>query len=199
MRYIPDMAQKKRITDYEPGERIVGWVHDCRHCGARFVGHRDAIYCSDACRKRDSRMNADQFWSKLSRSGNCWIYPTRQWTGYGQQSWAGERWLAHRLAYTLAHGDIPDGMHVLHSCDVPCCCNPDHLRLGSHDENMRDMAERKRAVGHNKLDLERAEHIRTAYGKGAPVKFLARRYGVAPKTIREVIQGKTYKPQSTFG
>jgi hypothetical protein len=107
--------------------------------------------------------------------------------------------LAHRLAYTLAHGDIPDGMHVLHSCDVPCCCNPDHLRLGSHDENMRDMAERKRAVGHNKLDLERAEHIRTAYGKGAPVKFLARRYGVAPKTIREVIQGKTYKPQSTFG
>jgi hypothetical protein len=63
------MAQKKRITDYEPGERIVGWVHDCRHCGARFVGHRDAIYCSDACRKRDSRMNAGRFWSKLVLQG----------------------------------------------------------------------------------------------------------------------------------
>jgi hypothetical protein len=198
MRYIPDMAQKKRIIDYEPGERIVGWVHDCRHCGARFVGHRDAIYCSDACRKRDSRMNAGRFWFKLERSGDCWLYPTEQWTGYGLQRWAGDQWLAHRLAYHIAVGDIPDGAVVRHTCDVPACCNPDHLELGSQADNVQDAKDRGRVSG-AKLSREIANRIRAAHGKGAPVKYLARQYDVAPKTIRDVLQGKTYGPQSTCG
>jgi hypothetical protein len=46
---------------------------------------------------------------------------------------------AHRLAWEMAHGPIPEGMQVLHRCDEPRCCNPDHLFLGTASENMADM------------------------------------------------------------
>jgi hypothetical protein len=51
----------------------------------------------------------------------------------------------HRLAWELANGPIPDGMQVLHKCDNPRCCNPDHLFLGTQQVNMADMARKGRA------------------------------------------------------
>lgn len=67
--------------------------------------------------------------------------------GYGQMSIRGRGmspYPAHRAAYQLACGAIPDGLFVLHSCDVPACCNPNHLRVGTHQDNMRDARERNR-------------------------------------------------------
>jgi hypothetical protein len=51
----------------------------------------------------------------------------------------------HRVAWVLAHGAIPDGLHVLHRCDNPPCCNVDHLFLGDQCANMQDMAKKKRS------------------------------------------------------
>lgn len=75
----------------------------------------------------------------------CWIYMggvTK--LGYGQVYDGGCRVYAHRLSYRLANGEIPHGLNVLHSCDVPCCVNPLHLRLGTQSDNVRDAYNRNR-------------------------------------------------------
>lgn len=64
--------------------------------------------------------------------------------GYGRLMHQGKMWLAHRLVYTLLLGDIPQGLELLHSCDNPACCNVNHLRPGTHLDNMRDASEKQR-------------------------------------------------------
>ena len=58
---------------------------------------------------------------------------------------------AHTIIYEIHNGPIPDGICVLHTCDTPACCNINHLRAGTHTENMRDMAKKKRSVGPRKF------------------------------------------------
>ena len=57
---------------------------------------------------------------------------------YGMMSYRGVQWRTHRLMWMLVRGPIPDGMHVLHSCDNPPCCDVEHMRLGTHLENMAE-------------------------------------------------------------
>jgi hypothetical protein len=59
--------------------------------------------------------------------------------GYGHIRFHAEKWLAHRLAWTLKHGPIPAGMILCHRCDERRCCNPDHLFLGTRGDNMADL------------------------------------------------------------
>lgn len=83
-------------------------------------------------------------------SEGCWDWTGSKATrgGYGTLTITEEgssRTLpVHRLAYELFHGPIPDGMWVLHDCDRPVCCHPDHLHLGTQRENMREARERNR-------------------------------------------------------
>lgn len=76
----------------------------------------------------------------------CWPWRGSTSSGYGKVHLSGRSVSVHRLAYMLAHqiSTIPDGMHVLHSCDRPTCVNPAHLRLGTHAENMADRSARGR-------------------------------------------------------
>ena len=86
------------------------------------------------------------FWSRLDKSGDCWIWTGRARLnyGYGAVRRNGRTIGAHRLAYQLHHGSIPAGMSVRHTCDNTACCNPAHLLLGSQSDNMKDAAVRGR-------------------------------------------------------
>ncbi|WP_083195220.1 HNH endonuclease signature motif containing protein [Pararhodobacter sp. CCB-MM2] len=92
-----------------------------------------------------------RFWSKVNVPANkmvhrmCWPWTGSTAKGYGQL-WVGKTNVrAHRLAYEIANGPVPVDLMVRHKCDNPLCCNPAHLEVGTHEENMRDKAVRGRA------------------------------------------------------
>lgn len=108
---------------------------------------------------------------------------------------------AHRLAFRLTKGPISSDLEVLHSCDLPKCCNPAHLRAGTHLENMSDRTARGRTCKprldrHHraKLTSEIVRMIRREFALNAPsVRALARRYGVGRATMAAVIRRKNWK------
>lgn len=81
---------------------------------------------------------AEQFWSRVAKSNGCWIWsgPCDS-DGYGKVTWSGRFRRAHRVAYELSIGPIPEGLQLDHLCRDPGCVNPAHLEPVTHQENMR--------------------------------------------------------------
>ena len=90
----------------------------------------------------------------------------------------------HRVVYEAAFGPIPDGMCVRHKCDNPPCCNPNHLEVGTHADNMRDMAERGRSC--KALTGAQEREIRERHAAGESFDSMADDYGVSSVTIGSV-------------
>lgn len=99
----------------------------------------------------------------------CWLWRgPKNGEGYGQihicEGSDRQAVSAHRVAWRLANGAIPAGLWVLHSCDVPACCNPAHLRVGTAQDNHDDMAVRGRARLGGLSGRRGDAHPRTRYG-----------------------------------
>lgn len=88
------------------------------------------------------------FWEKvkIGEPDECWPWQASvDSAGYGNFSFEGRTWKAHRLAFTLKNGEIPAGHDLMHSCDNRACCNwKNHLKPGTHKENMADMVAKNR-------------------------------------------------------
>ena len=86
-----------------------------------------------------------RFMSKILPEPNsgCWLWMAAvNFHGYGRFNMGKKRggiMKSHRVAWEIYRGRIPEGLHVLHKCDIPACVNPDHLFLGTHTDNMQDM------------------------------------------------------------
>ena len=92
---------------------------------------------------------------KVDPMSGCHIWQrSTKPNGYGQLTFRCQRWMTHRLAWVARHGPIAKGLEVCHRCDERRCCNPDHLYLGSHAENMAEMKAKRRYL--RRLPLERA-------------------------------------------
>lgn len=98
---------------------------------------------------------AELFWDKVSKECWGWKGSIKPRNGYGHFHHKGKDYNAHRLAWELTFGPIPEGMCVLHKCDTPACVNPSHLKLGTHAENMAEMASRGRSVRGERNDKAR--------------------------------------------
>jgi len=78
------------------------------------------------------------FWARVDKTGPCWEWTgSRNTRGYGRASCGGRMWLAHRLAWTLARGAIPDGLEMDHLCRNHSCVRPSHLEPVTRSENIR--------------------------------------------------------------
>lgn len=102
-----------------------------------------------------------RFWGKVDKSGgpeSCWPYlGFIKWDGYGWVQYKRKFMTASRFAWIATHGEIADGMHVCHRCDNPRCCNPAHLWLGTHVQNMNDRTAKGRSCGSRKLHIGRVK------------------------------------------
>lgn len=93
------------------------------------------------------------------------------------------------MAWLLARGDIEDGLHVLHRCDNPPCCNPAHLFLGTNVDNIGDRVAKGRSNPHKKLSDEQVNEVLSRKGL-ATCRQLASEYGVSPSLINYIHSGK---------
>jgi hypothetical protein len=85
-----------------------------------------------------------RFLSKVNKTETCWLWTGRVSQTYGYFDVGGKARLAHRFAYELWKGPIPDGMVMRHKCDEPTCVNPEHLETGTQQDNVDDCIERGR-------------------------------------------------------
>lgn len=142
-----------------------------------------------------------RFWSKVDVvPGCCWEWQAgTDGKGYGKFRFQGKRWFAHRLAYALYVGHIPETLFVLHRCDNPSCVNPNHLFLGTQKENIQDAAKKGRLSERRgekntnaRLTEEQVLAIRALKGKISQ-REIAALFGVARSTIDDIHSGRTWK------
>lgn len=125
----------------------------------------------------------------------CWLW-TASCTGrgYGQLTVGRGKLAAHRLAWVLSHGPIPADAHVLHRCDRPRCCNPAHLFLGTHADNMQDAAAKRRLSvprpGRHKVSTEQLAEIDALLRAGEPKAWIARQFGVSKTWVGLYAKGQ---------
>lgn len=195
----------------------------CAFCGSLFAPSTNLIasgrglFCSIVCSNKSRSNSPERFWSKVANYGKpdtCWEWQgSRLAAGYGKTHYKGNRWLTHRLAWTLAYGQIAAGLFVCHSCDNPSCCNPTHLWLGTCADNLYDMALKGRAATGQKngsykhpdrlphgsthhmakLNESQVVNIRMQLSAGKSLHQLARDFTVSVNTISHIRDQKIWK------
>ena len=192
----------------------------CNHCGKHYKGIISRRFCSGSCalkaRVRIIKPIEGRFWSKVDIKGEdeCWEWKVcKNGWGYGNFDVNGKKQLAHRVAWELTYGPIPEGLLCLHTCDNPACNNPKHLWLGTNQDNVADMVAKGRQShklkgipkkeeskvymkgsknGRSRLTEQDVICIRVLYQAGVQQAKIARMYKISPSQINLIIKRKAW-------
>ena len=144
-----------------------------------------------------------RFWDKVQVGTNseCWEWQASTTVGYGQFRLNGKILRSHRLSWSMANSqEIPEHLLVMHSCDNRRCQNPNHLSLGTHQDNVDDMVAKGRSAkgsknAYRKLTEQQVREIRIAYKTPTPGlnRQLQKKYGVHEHTIYKIAKNKSWK------
>lgn len=133
-------------------------------------------------------------------NGGCWLWTGSHVKGYGRLRVGNEKKaMAHRVSYESFVGPIPEGLWVLHKCDVPACVNPNHLFLGDVQDNIDDMIQKGRFVSAppkpgtaNPNAVLTEEDVLKIRQSNATEESLAPIYGVSRASIGRVKRRETW-------
>lgn len=164
---------------------------------------------------KHSRVNGslmERFAAKVDKSGEphptlgtpCWVWTgtlvTGPGGGYGTiQDTRGELgkrnafYRTHRAYWMLVKGPIPDGAVLLHRCDNPPCCNPEHIRVGTHMDNIRDAIDKDRFRPQSPITIAVASEIKRRAAAGEKAADIARTMGLPGEPVWRVASGRTFK------
>ena len=137
-------------------------------------------------------------------ASGCHTFPELPGVRYGRFRHGGTPQLAHRVAWQLYRGPIPNGLMVCHTCDNTACVNPDHLWLGTQRDNLRDAVRKGRNyvpvlrgedAASARLSNADASAIRQRYAIGETQTELAAAFNVSQSTVWRVVHRMTFKEQ----
>jgi hypothetical protein len=161
-------------------------------------GHR-ALVCDEM---ELSQVNFDRFFARIKKSQNgCWEWSGVRWkNGYGRIMVNGKRRKAHRVSFLIHNGFLTKKQLVCHTCDNPCCVNPEHLFLGSVKDNSDDKISKMRhgigsRNGRSVLSQDQVLMLRSMRVIDVidSLKEIADRLSVSTVSVRNVIKRKTWK------
>lgn len=180
----------------------------CENCGIKFnLRQRSQVgrFCSRKCQnilqvrrqceRREERKLRETYEEKIEKlrirfekfvvikEKDCWSWIGATSSGYGNMCFEKKVLKAHRISWMLYKGKIAPGMHVLHKCDVRICTNPEHLYLGTNQDNMNDKQARNRSNPRCKLTPKEVFEIRNLITLEIPMTKIAKRYNVSNVTV----------------
>ena len=201
-------CSRECYSEFRPKPALV----KCLFCKKEFKKNLSQIeiyknhFCSKECHIKHYHLPniiEERFFKYIEKQENgCWIWTGHvKRDGYGASRHIGKYVLSHRLSWIIHNGEIPKGMFILHKCDVRSCVNPEHLFLGTHQDNMDDMINKKRDrhlkgedSALSKLTDENVREIRSLYKSG---KFtqeeLANKFPCSRANMSSIILRKIWR------
>lgn len=200
------------IAEAERHGKYRRWLCRCSCGNEAIVWHanlKQGLSKSCGCLKNErtrERLSkpVERIWGQIDVRGpnECWPWIGKPHkSGYGHMLAFGKVQYAHRIVFILTHGDVSDDLMVLHNCDNRLCCNPNHLRLGTHQDNMDDMKTRdgrkRKGVGNKnclgKITQEDADGIRSMWkAGGATQRQIADVYGITENYVCQIVGNRYY-------
>lgn len=157
--------------------------HPCKTCSNLCIKKYKHAFCSDKCR----------FLYYVDKQDSCWI-----WIGLKNKHGYGKLYFkkntaarSHRVSYELFKGPIEEGLFVCHTCDIPACVNPDHLWLGTHQENMLDMIDKGRQS--SKLTPTQVFEIRKLKENGYSLAKIRELFNINSATLSNILARRIWK------